>query len=160
MIPEGPSELMMTRQPQVVFSIRQTAVCLASKYSAFSSQPPMCNGYEHQSSEKRPGHDIIAAMSSVWGRFCGHEVGDQSSRKPSQVLAHTGSYRGNLISFVLCLVDYLSFLNLYEAFVSISAIIINHIQSPLRLLRVFHIDHTNTKAVFDKGPLDNNGHAR
>ena len=107
MIPEGPSELMMTRQPQVVFPIRQTSVCLASKYSAFSSQPPMCNGYEHQSSEKRPGHDIIAAMSSVRGGFCGHEVGDQSSRKPSQVLAHTGSYRGNLISFVLCLVGYL-----------------------------------------------------
>ena len=116
----------------------------------------MCNGYEHQSSEKRHDHDIIAAMSSVWGRFCGHEVGDQSSRKPSQVLAHTGSYRGNLISLVLCLVDYLSFLSLYEVFVSISAIIINHIQIPLRLLGVFHIDHTNTKAVFDKGPLDDN----
>ena len=116
----------------------------------------MCNGYEHQSSEKRHDPDIIAAMSSVWGRFCGHEVGDQSSRKPSQVLAHTGSYRGNLISLVLCLVDYLSFLSWYEVFVSISAIIINHIQSPLRLLGVFHIDHTNTKAVFDKGPRDDN----
>ena len=44
----------------------------------------------------------------------------------------------------------------YEVFVSISAIIINHIQIPLRLLGVFHIDHTNTKAVFDKGPLDDN----
>ena len=53
-------------------------------------------------------------------------MGDQSSRKPSQVLAHcahTGFYRGNLISFVLCLVDYFSFLNLYEVFVSISALI-------------------------------------
>ena len=106
----------------------------------------MCNGYEHQSSEKRHDPDIIAAMSSVWGRFCGHEVGDQSSRKPSQVLAHTGSYRGNLISLVLCLVDYLSFLNLYEV------IIINHIQSSLRLLRVFHIDHTNTQAFFRYRP--------
>ena len=115
------------------------------------------NGYEHQSSDKRHDHDIIAAMSSMWCRFCGHEVGDQSSRKPSQVLAHTGSYRGNLISLVLCLVDYFSFLNLYEVFVSISAILINRIQSPPRLLRVFHIDHTNTQAVFDKGPLDDNG---
>ena len=96
-------------------------------------------------------------MSSVWGRFCGHEVGDQSSRKPSQVLAHTGPYRGNLISFVLCLVDYLPFLYWYEVFVPISAIIINHIQSPLRLPRFFHIDHTNTQGVFDKGPLDDNG---
>ena len=86
-------------------------------------------------------------------------MSDQSSRKPSQVLAHcahTGFYRGNLISFVLCLVDYFSFLNLYEVFVSISAIIINHIQSPLRLLGVFHIDDTNTKAVFDKGARDDN----
>ena len=111
----------------------------------------LCNGYEHQSSDKRHDHDIIAAMSSMWCRFCGHEVGDQSSRKPSQVLAHsahTGFYRGNLISFVLCLVDYLFFLYLYdEVFVSISAIIIN--RSPPRLLRVFHIDHTNTQAVFD-----------
>ena len=136
----------MTRQTQVVFPIRQTSVCLPSKYSRFSSQPPMCNGYEHQSSEKRPGHDIIAAMSSVRGRFCGHEVGDQSSRKPSQVLAHTDSYRGNLISLVLCLVDYLSFLNLYEV------IIINFIQSSLRLLRVFHIDHANTQAFFRYRP--------
>ena len=108
------------------------------------------NGYEHQSSDKRHDHDIIAAMSSMWCRFCGHEVGDQSSRKPSQVLAHTGSYRGNLISLVLCLIDYLSFLNLYEVFVSISAILINRIQSPPRLLRVFHIDHTNTQAVLIK----------
>ena len=77
----------------------------------------MCNGYEHQSSEKRHDHDIIAAMSSVRGRFCGHEVGDQSSRKPSQVLVHTGSYRGNLISLVLCLVHYLPFLNLYEVII-------------------------------------------